>query len=73
MFLGLPDTLVTSTDPAQDPSIIKQNNSEKNLDFSFFATSLWIFTGVPDPHPNPLDRGTDPTPEMSRIHNPEDN
>ncbi len=42
-FLGLsdphPDPLATSTDPALDPSIIKQN-SKKNLDFYCFVTSL---------------------------------
>jgi hypothetical protein len=62
MFLGLPDPhqdpLVTSTDPAQDPSFTTQKNSEKNLDFYCFVTSLWIFTSFPDPHPDPLDRGT---------------
>jgi hypothetical protein len=46
MFLGLPDPhpdpIVTSTDPAPDPSIIKQN-SKKNLDFYCFVTSLWLF------------------------------
>jgi hypothetical protein len=72
-FLGLPnrhpDPLVTSTDPAPDPSIIKKNN-----DFSCFVTSLWVFifeelhkfTSVPDPDavflglPDPLVRGTGP-------------
>jgi hypothetical protein len=44
-----PDPLVTSTDPAPDPSIIKQ----KNLDFYFFVTSLWLFTSVPDSHLDP--------------------
>jgi hypothetical protein len=42
MFLGLPDLhldpLVTITDPAPDPSIIKQIG-KKNLDFCF-VTSL---------------------------------
>jgi hypothetical protein len=45
MFLGLPDPhpdrLVTSTDPAPDPSIIKQN-SKKNLDFFYFMASLFL-------------------------------
>jgi hypothetical protein len=45
MFLGLPN-------PVQDPSIIKQN-SKKNFAFYCFATSLRLFTGAPDPHPDP--------------------
>ncbi len=63
MFLGLPDPhpdpLVTRTDPAQDPSIIKQKIVRKTLISTVLWGSLCIFTSVPDP----LDRGTDPTPE----------
>jgi hypothetical protein len=47
MFLGLPDPhpdpLGTSTDTAQDPSIIK-HNSKKNLDFYCFVTSLTLLS-----------------------------
>ncbi len=41
MYLGLPDPdpLVRGTDPALDPSIIKQNRKE-NLDSNCFVTSL---------------------------------
>ncbi len=35
-------------------------NSKKNLDFFCFVTSLWLFTSVPDPHPDPLVSVTDP-------------
>jgi hypothetical protein len=44
MFLGLPDLdpLVRGSDPAPDPSVIKQN-SKKTLDSYCFATSLWLF------------------------------
>ncbi len=56
MFLGLPgphpDSLVTSTDPGKIlPSSCK--NSKKNLDFSWFVTSSWLFKSVPDPRPDP--------------------
>ncbi len=81
MFLGLPDPhldpLVTSTDPAPDPSIISKS-SEKNLDFYCFVTYLRFFLslkndlkvpvfrirrflGLPDPHADPLVEGTDPS------------
>jgi hypothetical protein len=54
----LPDPLVTSTDPAPDPSIMQQK-IVKNLDFHCFVTSLCLFileekckgTGVSDPDP----------------------
>ncbi len=44
MFLGLtdPDPLVRGVDPAQDPSIIKQN-SKKNRDSYCFETSFGLF------------------------------
>jgi hypothetical protein len=45
MFLGLPnphpDPLVTSADPALDPS---SKNSKKNPDFYCFVTSFWLFS-----------------------------
>jgi hypothetical protein len=94
MFLGLPDpypeTVVTSTDPALDPSIIKQKIVRKTLIstglghlYDFFPVfririiKIRMFLGLPDPYPDPLDRGEDPTiriririhTKMSRIHN----
>jgi hypothetical protein len=49
MFLGLmdpdPDPLVRGMDPDpnSDPSIIKQKQLKKNLDFYSFVTSIFIF------------------------------
>jgi hypothetical protein len=37
-----PDPLVSGTDPAPDPSIIKQK-SKRNLYFHCYVTSLWPF------------------------------
>jgi hypothetical protein len=41
LFLSLPDPLVRGMDPDPDPSIIKQKNSKKNLDFCYFVTFFW--------------------------------
>ncbi len=61
MFLGLPDLLVTSTDPALDPEYgsgygsfhheAKIVRKSKNLDFYCIVISLWLFTTVLDPDP----------------------
>jgi hypothetical protein len=66
MFLGPSDPLVTSKDPDSDHSS-SSKYSKKNLDFYCFMTfyqcsgSVRYVSGPPpDPHTNPLDRGTDP-------------
>ncbi len=76
------DPLIKSTDPDPDPSIIKKN-SKKIIDFycsvTFYQSSgslirvrmICMLLGLPDPHPDPLDRGTDPRIriKISQIHN----
>ncbi len=70
MILGLPyphpDLLVASTDTAPDPSILNQKQKKTLflcLRLDFFAVlriRIRMFWGLPDPHPDPLYRGTDP-------------
>jgi hypothetical protein len=62
MFLGLPDPH-HKYGPGSGSFHHQAKNCEKNLDFYCFVGFLMNFTSVPDPHPDPLDRGPDPTPE----------
>ncbi len=65
MFLGLPDPLITSKDPAPDTSIIKAGKKTLIATVKCFVTSLWLLifeewwkctrAPDPDPHPDPYD------------------
>jgi hypothetical protein len=70
--LGLPDPhpdpLVTSTDTGLDPNPNPPAKIEKKLYFyvlrldflPLLRIRIRMFWGLPDPHPDPLYRGTDP-------------